>query len=111
MGNARPRPKRLAAKLLQIRTQLDLTQEVMRLQLEYGDSPSAAGHISRFETGEREPSLLLLLRYAHLAGVPVDVLIDDNIDLPGKLPAGWKLSSEGKLRTHSIAKPRSRKRL
>lgn len=37
--------------------------------------------------GEREPSLIVLLRYARLAGVSMDVLADDGLDLPARLPA------------------------
>jgi hypothetical protein len=33
----------------------------------------------------REPSLLVLLRYARVAGVSVDKLLDDELDLPEKL--------------------------
>jgi transcriptional regulator with XRE-family HTH domain len=42
--------------------------------------------ISGYEGGHREPSLLILLRYARVAGVPTEVLIDDELDLPEKLP-------------------------
>jgi hypothetical protein len=42
--------------------------------------------ISGYEVGQREPSLLILLRYARVAGVPTEVLIDDELDLPDKLP-------------------------
>jgi transcriptional regulator with XRE-family HTH domain len=42
--------------------------------------------ISDYERGEREPPLPILLRYARLAGVPTEVLIDDELDLPEKLP-------------------------
>ena len=82
----RPRPKRLAEKLLAIRTALGLsqTQAVKRLDVEAMIVP---GQISEFETGKREPSLPVLLRYARTAGVCVDVLIDDELDLPAKLPA------------------------
>ena len=48
------------------------------------------GQISEFETGKREPSLIVLLRYARLSGVCVDTLIDDALDLPAKLPAKSK---------------------
>lgn len=78
----RPQPKRLAAKLVQIRTHLELTQEQMAERLKRVKSPPGTGAISRFETGQREPSLLVLLEYARLAGISTDVLIDDRLNLP-----------------------------
>jgi transcriptional regulator with XRE-family HTH domain len=48
------------------------------------------GQISEFETGKREPSLPLLLRYARVAGVWMDVLVDDELDLPSNLPSAKK---------------------
>lgn len=82
MGNRRrPRPKRLAVKLLRIRTNLDLTQEQMANRLSKIPSPPDGAMISRYERDEREPSLFALLAYARLAGVAVDVLIDDKLDL------------------------------
>jgi transcriptional regulator with XRE-family HTH domain len=44
-------------------------------------------YVSQFENGRREPSLLVLLRYARAANVSVEALIDDELDLPAKLPA------------------------
>jgi transcriptional regulator with XRE-family HTH domain len=83
MGNRRrPRPKRLAAKLLAIRNQLELTQEQMAERLGRIPSPPDGAMISRFERDEREPSLFALLAYARLVGVAVDVLIDDKLKLP-----------------------------
>jgi transcriptional regulator with XRE-family HTH domain len=43
--------------------------------------------VSGYELGTREPSLPVLLKYARLAGVSTDVLIDDGMDLPKRLPA------------------------
>ncbi|HJR07529.1 MAG TPA: helix-turn-helix transcriptional regulator [Pyrinomonadaceae bacterium] len=43
--------------------------------------------ISKYERGVREPSLIVILRYARVAGVCLDVLVDDDLDLPAKLPA------------------------
>jgi transcriptional regulator with XRE-family HTH domain len=43
--------------------------------------------ISGYELGSREPSLPTLLAFARLAGICVDVLIDDGLDLPKKLPS------------------------
>jgi transcriptional regulator with XRE-family HTH domain len=48
------------------------------------------GTVSAFESGAREPSLLVLLEYAHVANVSVECLIDDGLDLPEKLPASPK---------------------
>jgi transcriptional regulator with XRE-family HTH domain len=46
--------------------------------------------ISGYETGTREPPLPVLLKYAEVAGVWVDVLINDDLDLPDKLPCSTK---------------------
>jgi transcriptional regulator with XRE-family HTH domain len=43
--------------------------------------------ISKYERGVREPSLIVILRYARAAGVCLDVLVDDDLNLPAKLPA------------------------
>lgn len=82
---ARMRPARLAVKLLHIRSSLELTQEKMALVL--GHSHVTREYVSGFELGTREPALPVLLQYARIAGVYVDVLIDDELDLPESLPA------------------------
>lgn len=93
MGQApRPKPKRLAEKLLQVRSALGLSQNEMIRHLGLADVLTQK-RISAFELGEREPSLPVLLEYARVAGVWVDVLIDDELDLPASLPASPK--SEG----------------
>ena len=81
----RVRPERLAEKLLAIRDALGLSQGELVRRLGAEDLIDAK-HVSKFELGEREPSLLVLLRYARLAGVAIDVLVDDELDLPTKLP-------------------------
>jgi transcriptional regulator with XRE-family HTH domain len=78
----RPRPKRLAKKLLAIREQLGLTQAGMAERLSKIPSPPDGAMISRYERDEREPSLFALLAYARIAGMTVDVLIDDKMKLP-----------------------------
>lgn len=83
----RPRPRRLAFKLRQIRIALDLTQEQMAGRLQHIESPPQPGHISEFEHGRREPSLIYLLAMARLAGVPLEMLADDDLDLPEHLPS------------------------
>ena len=85
----RRRPERLAEKLLAIRTALDLSQAQMVKRLD-AEEIIVPGQISEFETGKREPSLPLLLRYARLAGVWMDALVDDELNLPARLPSAKK---------------------
>jgi transcriptional regulator with XRE-family HTH domain len=87
MGRAaRLKPVRLAEKLLQIRNSLGLSQNEMIREMGLKDS-LYRNNVSGFETGERVPQLLVLLRYAQAAGICVDVLINDELELPKKLPA------------------------
>lgn len=87
MGRAsRPHPKRLGEKLRDIRDALGFTQEQLAERLKDTKSSVRPGHISELERGLREPTLPVLLRYARIAGVYVDVLIDDELDLPQSLP-------------------------
>ena len=85
MGTARQRAERLAEKLLQIRLALGLSQPEMFRRLGV-EEMIVYNRISDYERGEREPPLPILLRYARVAGVPTEVLIDDELDLPEKLP-------------------------
>jgi len=78
MGNRRPKPERLAAKLLAIRQHLGVSQTKMMKLLE---SDLNYTRISEWEIGRREPNLMVLLQYARLANVPVENLIDDDLDL------------------------------
>ena len=82
----RIKPKRLAEKLRRIREALGLSQTEMMYRLGVEDLISYH-QISRYETGKREPPLLILLQYARAVNVSTDVLIDDALDLPDKLPA------------------------
>ena len=81
---SRPRPNKLAEKLLQIRLAYDLSQNGMISRLGLTDDLVQAD-VSAFELGTREPALPHLLRYARVAGITVDVLIDDEMNLPEKL--------------------------
>lgn len=83
----REKPERLTEKLLAIRHALGLPQTEMLRRLG-ADYRMVYSRISEFESGKGEPSLIILLEYARVAGVCVDVLIDDELDLPAKHPAG-----------------------
>jgi transcriptional regulator with XRE-family HTH domain len=87
MGRAsRDVPKRLGEKLLQIRTALGLSQDGMLRRLglpkDYGRH-----YISGFENGQREPSLPVLLKYSEVARVWINALVDDDVDLPQRIPS------------------------
>jgi transcriptional regulator with XRE-family HTH domain len=79
------RPNRLPEKLQRIREALGLSQSEMLRRLGY-ESEMVAARISEFELGKNEPPLPVLLAYARAANVITDVLIDDKLDLPAKLP-------------------------
>ena len=89
MGHARPRPSRLAEKLLQIRNALGLSQTEMHRRLGVEDLVEYHS-ISKYELNKNEPPLVILLEYARLANVYVEVLIDDGLDLPARLPSAKK---------------------
>ncbi len=96
MGRAaRLKSKRLPEKLLQIRLALELSQNQMIKHLDLADVLYQS-NVSGFELGEREPPLPILLRYARAAGICVDLLIDDKLDLPNKLPSTPKHTNKAK---------------
>lgn len=83
---SREKPARLAEKLVQIRQTLGLSQdEIIRLmglteRLSRDD-------VSKYERGVREPSLPVLLKFAQVTGICLDVLVNDELNLPAKLPS------------------------
>ena len=80
MGRSRRnKPLKLSHKLLIIRRHLQLSQTQMAKALELKVHYSA---VSNFELGTREPDLLIVLRYARLARIPMEMIVDDEIDLP-----------------------------
>jgi transcriptional regulator with XRE-family HTH domain len=83
------KPLRLPEKLLQIRKSLNLSQNELLIKLGFQDKLFRS-NISQYELGSREPSLLVILNYARLANVYVDVLIDDELDLPEQIPSREK---------------------
>jgi len=83
MGTARQRVDSLPEKLLQIRLALGLSQAEMLKRLDVEDMV-VYNRISDYELGKREPPLKILLRYARVAGVSMEVLADDDLDLPKK---------------------------
>jgi transcriptional regulator with XRE-family HTH domain len=87
----RPRikPDRLSEKLVQIRNALGLSQsELLR---SFGlEEAMDYRRISEFERGTTEPPLLVVFQYARVARVHMEDLVDDELDLPAKLPGNVK---------------------
>ena len=84
--SARPKPKRLPDKLRAIREALGLSQSEMLARLGLKEKLMRAA-VSGYELGTIEPPLPVILEYARAAGVCTDVLLDDKLNLPAKLPA------------------------
>jgi len=87
------RPVKLAEKLLYIRQVLDggLSQDDMVWRLGMSEELNR-NYISCFERGTRVPPLNVLLAYARAisttaTGEFLEALIDDELNLPDKLPA------------------------
>lgn len=87
MGRSRyPRPARLAEKLREIRTLLGLTQVEMFERLGDTGTRLYPRHIDDYEEDWRVPPLQVVLAYARAAGIPMEAIVDDALDLTGRIP-------------------------
>jgi transcriptional regulator with XRE-family HTH domain len=87
----REKPERLGEKLTQIRSALGLSQNEIPSRMGLAEKLNR-DDISKYERGVREPSVIVMLRYAQLVGVCLDTLANDELDLPAKLPSKPKHS-------------------
>jgi transcriptional regulator with XRE-family HTH domain len=76
------RPKNIARKLRVIRGHLGVSQTGMKELLNFN---SPYGRISEYERGKRQPTILTLLAYARVAKVPLEEIVDDELELTIKL--------------------------
>lgn len=89
MGSARRAiPRRLPTKLLSIREALGLSQDELVKKIKQSGITGKIdrSYVSGWESGKREPSLDVLLRYSEIAGVWLNAILDDEVDLPARLP-------------------------
>lgn len=84
----RLKPERLGEKLLRIRKSLTLSQSEMLKRLGFEDVIDYR-RISEFELGDAEPPLPVLLRYSRVARVHLEDIVDDNLELPDRLPGTY----------------------
>lgn len=101
---ARRKPRRLAEKLLTVRQAFGDSQNSLLRRLGLAEELTQSD-VSAFERGTREPPLMVLLQYARVAGVWIDVLVDDEMDLPERLPA---TGSRSDAKSRSLAPPTKR---
>ena len=74
----RERPQRIASKLKAIRERLGVSQTGMKRLLNFkGDY----GRVSEWELGKRQPTIPVLLSYARVAQVPLEEIVDDDLEL------------------------------
>lgn len=73
----RPQPKYLARKLRAIREELGIGQAEMARRLGKTPGNPDGAMVSRFERGEREPNLFVIVAYCELVEISTDVLISD----------------------------------
>lgn len=85
----RKRPARLPAKLLEIRQKLDESQGgiLKRMNL---DGEFERDYVSKWERGVMEPPLHVLLAYAEVVNIFLEILVRDDIKLPDTLPTKIK---------------------
>ena len=82
-------PARLGEKFLQIRSSLNLTQQSMLERLNLPPEFSQS-NISAYERGTKEPPIFVIMKYAEVANVWIDVLVRDSLDLPHIIPSKRK---------------------
>src|SRR5437667_9017358 len=99
---ARIRPERLPEKLLQSRVALGRTQSELLRRLGLEEQMDYR-RISEFERGTTEPHLSVLLAYARTAGIHMEDIVDDDLDLPAKLPGNVNYKG---IRTKSLFRRR-----
>lgn len=76
MGYRGPTPQHLAAKLRAIRESFGVSQYRLARKLQVGRT-----RLWEFDWGRRVPSWIVLIRYARVAGIPLEFIVDDDIDL------------------------------
>ncbi len=98
---SRLKPARLGEKLRQIRIAFGLSQNELIRRIGFTDE-LIREEISAFERGIRLPPYAVTLELARLSNVYVDALIDDDLDLPKRIPAEKRAKVSSAL-THARA--------
>jgi len=78
---ARHKPRRLGKKLQLIRQALGLSQNQMLVKIGL-DEKYTRNNLSNYELDVREAPLDIVLGYARVGGMTVEMLVDDKVELP-----------------------------
>ena len=71
-------PKRIGPKLRAIRKHLGLSQTQLKNRIGFSGN---YGRISEYERGKRIPGIVVLLAYARAGKVPLEQIVDDDLEL------------------------------
>lgn len=107
MGQSRWRPIRVAEKLRQIRATLKLSQSALLKKLGL-EEEIRYNRISEYELDRYDPPLPVLIEYARVAGVHLEIIADDRLDLPETLPGKVKYEAWNRPRPKRSRKKRSK---
>lgn len=82
MSKPKQRPERLAEKLKAIRLMLGLSQNELIKKLRFEDE-LIQSHISAYEAKkhQRIPPIGVLLQYSRISGIPLEIIVDDEVDI------------------------------
>ena len=87
--SSRTIPNRLPGKLKHIRENLRLSQNELLERMGFGKDLFRS-NISQYERGERVPPLLVVLQYARVAGITMEEIVDDDLNLPKQFNGAQK---------------------
>lgn len=83
MGKPKQRPERLAGKLRTIRLNLGLSQTELIQKMGF-EGELIQSHISAYEVEkhQRIPPVGVLLQYSRISGIPLETIVDDEMEIP-----------------------------
>lgn len=75
-------PNKLPQKLQQIRRHLNVSQSQLLPLINPFETGENRARVSQWERGIRTPTVIEIWNYAKLAKVPMEILVDDDAELP-----------------------------
>jgi transcriptional regulator with XRE-family HTH domain len=82
MGSRRKIPAKLGEKLAKVRKDRGYSMAEMAEFVSDDEIRIAAQDVFRYEKGQSDPPLQILLHYSEIASVPMDVFANDKLEMP-----------------------------